>query len=259
MWPYLHLGPLALRLPGLLWLVGLWLGLEAASRQAARLRLSGEQLTNMVLWALGGGVVAARLGYALHYPQAFLQAPLSLFSLNPQTLEPTIGGLAALLVAVAYGQRHRLPLRPTLDALAPGILVLAFFGALANASSGDAYGQPTTLPWGIELWGARRHPTQFYDALLTAALLLWLWRATRQPRGDGTGFLQAVGGLAAVRLFTEAFRGDSLTLGGGVRVAQVAAAAVLLAVVALYPYWRERGTPATPKGKGDARPRDRND
>ncbi len=247
MLPAVHLGPLMLQLPGLALLAGLWLALEASSRQAARVRLSGETVTNLVFWALLGGVVAARLGYALRFPGAFLKAPLSLLALNPQTLDVGGGVLGGLLVAWAYGQRKGLPLRPTLDALAPGLVVFALFVGIAHVLSGDAYGAPTRLPWGISLWGAKRHPTQFYEVGLTAGALGVLWRQARAPRGDGTLFLWAVGLLAAVRLFVEAFRGDSVTVLGGVRVVQVLAWLVLLGTVWLYPFWRRKPPPSSPR------------
>jgi len=163
---------------------------------------------------------------------------LSLFSLNPQTLDPVWGLLGGLLTAWEYARRKEMPLRRTLDALAPGMLLFAFFLAVAHLLSGSAYGMPTKLPWGIELWGARRHPTQIYDALLTLAALVWIWRLGDHARGDGTLFLKAVAALAAIRLFVEGFRGDSATIGGGIRVAQVVALAVLLVVWWLYPRWR---------------------
>jgi len=79
MLPYIHIGPVMLQLPGLALLLGLWLGLEIASRQALRLRLSGETISNLVLLGLLGGVVGARLGYAARYPEAFVKAIFPFF------------------------------------------------------------------------------------------------------------------------------------------------------------------------------------
>ena len=248
MLPYLHIGPVMLQLPGLALLLGLWLGLEVASRQALRLRLSGETLSNLVLLGLVGGVVGARLGYAARYPEAFVKAPLSLLALNPQTLDAATGLVVGLAVAWLYAQRKQLPLRATLDALAPGLAVMALFVGVAHVLSGDAYGMPTSLPWGVTLWGAKRHPTQVYEVLLSAGGLVAIWRLSRQSRGDGTLFLATVGLLAAVRMFVEAFRGDSVTVWGGVRVAEVVAWLVLLVVLWLYPRWRVSHSQRGPQG-----------
>jgi len=239
MLPSIHLGPLMIQTPGLALLLGLWLGMEMTSRLAVRLRISGEAVVNLMLWGLGAGVVAARLGYAARFPEVFLQAPLSLFSLNTQTLDWSTGVLGGLVAMWIYAQRKRLPWRPTLDALGLGLATLAVFVGIAHVFSGDAYGMPTQLPWGIELWGAKRHPTQFYEVLLTLAVLAWIGERSRKAAGDGTLFLETVGLLAAVRLFVEGFRGDSVTLPGGIRVAQIVALAVVLIALWLYPRWQE--------------------
>jgi len=237
MLPYIQIGPAVVQTPGLVVLVGLWLALELTARFAERVRVSGELVVNLVLWGLGVGVVTARLGYALRYMDAFLQSPLSFFSLNPQTLDPTFGLIGGLLAAGEYARRKKLPVRAVLDALSPGVLLFAFSLAIAQLLGGSAYGMPTNLPWGIELWDARRHPTQIYAAVLTLAALWWVWRAGKTARGDGTLFLQAVGLLAAIRLFVEGFRGDSVVIAGGVRVAQLVALGVLVLVWWLYPRW----------------------
>ena len=239
MLPAVHLGPLMLQVPGLMLLLGLWLGLEAASRFAPRVRISGDTLANVVLIGLGVGAIAARLGYAARFPDVYLSAPLSLFSLNPQTLDWSIGSLAGLAAAWLYTQRKQMPLRATLDALSPGIAVFAVFLGLAHIASGDAYGMPTSLPWGIRLWGATRHPTQFYETILAVAVAARIARQTRRASGNGTLFLQTIGLLALARLFVEAFRGDSATLAGGIRVAQIAALLVILAAVWLSQKWQE--------------------
>ena len=38
--------------------------------------------------------------------------------------------------------------------------------------SGEAFGAPTSLPWGVPLFGAVRHPTQIYLALAALESLL---------------------------------------------------------------------------------------
>lgn len=53
-----------------------------------------------------------------------------------------IGGI----VAVVYGQREKLPLRPTLDALAPGVAAFMVTVGVAHFLSGNAFGTPSRLP-----------------------------------------------------------------------------------------------------------------
>jgi phosphatidylglycerol:prolipoprotein diacylglycerol transferase len=113
----------------------------------------------------------------------------------------------------------------------PLALAVAGVGLLL---SGDAFGVPTTLPWGVPLFGTQRHPTQLYGAL--AALLVGValsaaehFASAKRPLAPGrlaAGFL-ALHGLSL--LLIEALRADSLTLGDGVRATQIVGLALLLA------------------------------
>lgn len=232
MLPIVQIGPLALQTPGLMYLLGLWLGLALAEKFAPRRGMKPETLYNLVLTSLIAGILGARLGYVVLYPEAFLAAPLSLFSLNPGLLDPFSGFAVAFIAALVYGARQRLPFWNTLDALTPLFAVFLIGAALANAASGAAFGVETGLPWGIELWGAKRHPTQFYELGGAVAILLWLGRLSkRDDLPAGQLFLTFLALTAGARLFFEAFRGDSTLLPGGIRVAQVIAWLILAAAL----------------------------
>ena len=106
---------------------------------------------------------------------------------------------------------------------------MAIFLALAHLASGAAFGAETSLPWALELWGAKRHPSQIYEALAAALILLVCWpgRKTWRQNPAGIYFLSFVALSAAARLFLEAFRGDSLTWLWGLRTNQIIAWLVL--------------------------------
>jgi prolipoprotein diacylglyceryltransferase len=231
MLPILNVGPLAISLPGLIVLLGLWLGLSLAERHAARFGVKTSQLYNLAIVTLVAGMIGARLAYVIRYPQAFGDSPLSILSPNYSLLDPW-GGLAlGLIAALIYAQRASLPFWPALDALTPMLAVMAIAVSLAQLSAGTAFGAPTTLPWGVELWGARRHPTQIYQALVAGLILAYLWpgRAGWMGRTPGRYFLTFLALSAGARLFLEAFRGDSELLPGGLRQAQALAWLVLAA------------------------------
>ncbi len=228
MLPILQIGPLALQTPGLMYLLGLWFGLSLAEKFAPKRGISPDTLNNLVFTGLIAGIAGARLGYVIQYPEAFLASPLSLFSPNPGLLDPFSGFAAALIAALVYGAHKKLEIWHTLDALTPFFAVFMIGAALANAASGAAFGMETSLPWGIELWGATRHPTQFYE--LGGAILILLVLGPRfkdTPTPAGTIFLTFLALTSAARLFFEAFRGDSALILGGIRTIQIAAWLVL--------------------------------
>ncbi len=75
----------------------------------------------------------------------------------------------ALGIAVKTGDTFALPL-----ALA---LAVGRWGCFFN---GCCYGQPTSLPWGVDFGdGIRRHPTQIYESLFHLILATFLWLLQR--------------------------------------------------------------------------------
>jgi prolipoprotein diacylglyceryl transferase len=246
MLPVLQIGPAAVQLPGLLLLVGIWLGSMMAERQARRLGLQAENVERIIFVALVAAIVGARLGYALRFVEVYLRDPLALLALSPVTLAPEVGAVVGGIAAMVYGQRRGMALWPTLDALTPGVATLAIALALAHLASGDAFGAPTELPWAIELWGARRHPSQAYELLCAAIILLVLLRLKPGSSFPGLAFGSFIALTAGARLFLEAFRGDSVLWFGTLRAAQVASLGLLLAGMAIIRRQALRATEPAP-------------
>jgi phosphatidylglycerol---prolipoprotein diacylglyceryl transferase len=252
MLPILQVGPLALQTPGLILLLGIWIGLWLAERYASRRGQDASSLYNLVLAGILFGLAGGRLFYVLSYPEAFLASPRSIISINPGLFDIWGGLLSGLLAALVYGGRKKLPFWSTLDALTPGLAVFAVAIHLANLASGNGFGSPTQLPWAIELWGAQRHPTQVYESLAAAMILVFLLILMRssRPRAEGTFFLVFVALSAGARLFLEAFRGDSVLIAGGLRSAQVIAWIALAASLWLIG-WRANAGAASGKATQD--------
>lgn len=238
MLPYLRLGPFLLQMTGLALLLGVWLGSWVAEKEADRGNIKPEAINNLIFFGLVGGLIGARLTYAATYLNAYLANPLSLFALNANTLSPDGGLLIGLLVAFVYGQRKDLRLRPALDTLAPGLAVFMIFQGVAHLLSGDAYGAPTSVPWSIFLWSEYRQPTQVYEILLAAGILLLVLKHPLGEPGHGRYIWLVIGLSAAARVFLEAFRGDSLIWPGGFRAAQVIGLAILAVSLWLIRAWR---------------------
>jgi phosphatidylglycerol:prolipoprotein diacylglycerol transferase len=103
---------------------------------------------------------------------------------------------------------------------------LAIGLSLSHLAAGTAFGSPTDLPWGIDLWNATRHPTQVYDLIAALLIFAFVW-FRRTDSTPGTEFLLFTALTAGAHLFLEAFRGDSTLILGGVRLGQVVAWLVL--------------------------------
>ena len=161
MFPYLRLGSFLLQMPLLALLIGLYVGMSLTEREATRVKLSSSTADNMIFYSLLAGIIGGRLGYALEFPALYLSNPLSLLALTPTTLSPLMGFALGLIAFLTFVQRKNLQLRPTLDALAPGLALFMVFVGFAHVLSGDAYGAPTRGPWAIRLWNDYRYPHSF--------------------------------------------------------------------------------------------------
>lgn len=241
MLPVVQVGSLAIPIPGLALLLGVWVALWLAEKEAGRLQLDPDAIYTLAFTGLVAGLVGARLAYVLHYWSVYLRDPLGILSLNATALAPAEGALIGVTAALIYGARRQLPLRATLDALAPGVAAMALALAVAHVASGDAFGAPTALAWRVYLWGEYRHPSQIYELIGALLVLGVTWRRRARGLFPGFNFLLVVALSAAARIFLEAFRGDSLVLPGGWRAAQVVGLVVLAACLVIMRYWgRER-------------------
>lgn len=227
MFPVLQIGSAVLPVPALTLLVGILVAIWLSEREAGRLNLHAEAVSYLILISLGAGLIGARLAYVARYLNIYADDPLAILSPSTTALAPIVGFLVAGIAALIYGQRRALPLRPTLDALAPGLAVIGVALGVANLASGDAFGAPAHLPWSIYLWGSYRHPSQMYETLGAVSVLFIWWLARRRLPVAGFGFLLVVALSATARVFLEAFRGDSQILAGGLRAPQVWGLAIL--------------------------------
>ncbi len=226
MFPILQIGPLAVQAAGLFLIASVYIGMVLTEKRASQSGLNSASLDNLILLALFGFLAGGRLSFALQNRDSFRASPLDLFSLNASLFDP-IGGFAlGLIAALIFGQRKGLAFWPTLDALTPFFATILVGLGISHLANGSAFGRETPLPWGIELHGAARHPSQVYE--VTLALFILSLVGMRKPfPAAGAQFLTFLAWTAGARLFLEAFRGDSTLVFGGLRLGQILAWIVL--------------------------------
>lgn len=228
MLPTIPIGPLRIQTYGLFLLLAYFAGLWLAARLARHRGIDGDHVYNAGFYALLAGLVAARLGHAVAYFEAYRADPRQILSLSPGALLPLPGLIGAAAVVAIYVWRHRLPALPLADAAAPGVLLAIVVADMGAFLAGRMLGAPSDLPWALELFGVRRHPAALYEALASLALLavlLWLDRSRRLKPGQL--LLLTLFGYATVCLFLEPLRAGSSTIGDGWRVPQIVALAVI--------------------------------
>ncbi|MBI4841356.1 MAG: prolipoprotein diacylglyceryl transferase [candidate division NC10 bacterium] len=187
-------------------------------------------------------------------PRIFLEDPLGVLAIWRGGLAIHGALLAGAATAIWYVRRHGLSFWRLADTLEPSVILGQAIGRFACLLNGDAYGIPTTLPWGVTFTnpeamaplGVPLHPTQLYEMSLNLILfgLLWWWRT--RVRFDGQLFLLYAGGYGIIRFIVENFRGDQLQYAGGISAAQTLSLLVLIAATTLLNV-RARAAAASPK------------
>lgn len=248
MFPTIQVGPLNIQAPGLIIIFSLWAGLNLAEKFAKRRSFPADKLYNLVFISLIAGILGARLFFILGNLNSFTGNFINFFSLNPGLLDP-FGGLAtATLAAVIYGQRIKLPFWETLDALTPLFAVMMIGIGLAHLSSGNAYGTETSMPWGVNLWSAKRHPNQVYEIIASLITLAIIWHDFSKAKNSGLVFLKFAVITLIWFILIEGFRGDSQTLLAGLRSGQIGAFVILS--IAFF-FYEKRLSKETSMGNGD--------
>ncbi|MFT4924185.1 MAG: phosphatidylglycerol:prolipoprotein diacylglycerol transferase [Phenylobacterium sp.] len=128
-----------------------------------------EALDTLLIYAVVGIIVGARLGHCLFYDPAFyLSNPLKILAIWEGGLASHGGGLGAILAVYLYAKKHDVKLLWLLDRLGIATAMFGFFVRMANFVNSEIYGNPTTAPWGIvfkRIDDLARHPAQLYEAI----------------------------------------------------------------------------------------------
>lgn len=186
------LGPVAVRWYGLAYVAGFLLAGLVLSRLNRRwnVGLTKDQQLDVVLAAVIGLIVGARLGYVLFYGGAdYIKNPLLIFATWNGGMS-FHGGLAGILIAGwVMARRLKVPFLRLTDMGAVGAPIGLFLGRVSNFVNGELWGRVTTAPWGVVFPSGGplpRHPSQLYEALLEGLVLfVVLLILSRKKRGDG--------------------------------------------------------------------------
>jgi prolipoprotein diacylglyceryl transferase len=254
----LDIGPLSIHAYGLMIALGVVAGVWLSGR---RLEASGagtrEDMTNIGMWGVFGGVVGARIYYILTDASEPWREPAKWIQIWKGGLGIP-GGLILGTVAGIWAAKQRgVNVPMLLTAAAPGIPLAQAIGRLGNWWNQELFGRSTTLPWGLEIddahlpagypSGTLFHPTFLYEALWNVGLCVLLLvidkRVTLRP-----GRLMAVYvlGYSIGRFWVEGLRIDPANSGGGWRLNQWTAAVffVLSLGYLVVDHLRRRNDPA---------------
>lgn len=241
------LGPLVVRWYGLAYVLGFVCAAAIIYFVAKRWKLgmSEDNLLTLMVCAIVGVVLGARIGYVLFYGDGYyLSHPLEILAFNQGGMS-FHGGLVGLLIGGAVAARMtRIPFLTLADLGSIAAPIGLFFGRCANFVNGELWGAPTDGPLGVVFGGAAgmmpRHPSQLYEAVLEGLVIFCvLFALSRKypPRPQGT-FLGAFLVLYGIfRFLIEFVREPDVQLGylwgGWLTMGQVLSAPLIVADIAL--------------------------
>lgn len=212
------LGPIRISPHGLGTGVGFAAGSWLLLRRTRPQQVPDELVQSMLLRAVVGVLLGARLAYVLNHLDRYdLLEVLRVWEGGASLLGGIAGGVLAALPVM---RRRRLSFWRLMDAAAPGLALGIAIGRVGDLVVADHLGKPTGFFLGYRCptgdtaspcaapIGRAVHQPALYDLLSVSALLgLLLWME-RRPRPEGTLILTFAGIYGVARVVEDFFRID---------------------------------------------------
>jgi phosphatidylglycerol:prolipoprotein diacylglycerol transferase len=243
-------GPFTVHWYGLMYVVGIVVGLLVAWPYARSKGITSNQIERLAIWAIPAGLVGARLYYVLQQPLGqYLSDPLSIIAVWEGGMAFYGAVFAVVLTLIILTWRMRLSIWKFLDMAVIFGTVGQFFGRIGNIINGDVLGFPTTLPWGFMYTNpnsfAPRHdiayqPAAVYEAVINIILfsILWFFRKKVRP---GILFFIYIFGYSLSQIIVFFWRDNEVVL-LGLKQAQLTGVAVIILAASTFIgfLWQQR-------------------
>lgn len=248
MYPKLFsIGPVTIHSFGVMMALAFVTAGVVARWRLARKGLDPDITYSLLIAAIVGGVLGAKIHYLLVHPDQFRVAVFSGAGLI------WYGGLfGGALAAWMVAHFSKPPTAVIADAVAPALAAAYAVGRVGCLLNGDDYGLPTKLPWALSFPQGSPpttelvHPTQIYESLASLAIFaLLLWVVGPRVRRDGSLFWAYVALAGGERFLVEFIRtNDPVALG----LTQAQWTSVLLFVAGAFGLWWLERRPAAGAG-----------
>lgn len=192
-------GHFALRWYSLILLTAITVGIWLTAREAERRGFRKEDIYDISIWIVIGGLIGARLFHVLdHWSDIFAANPI-------RALYIWEGGLAiwgaivgGLITGAFIAWRRGWHFPKLLDAAAPGLALAQAIGRIACVITGDAMGRPTNGPFGfaytspntvVPQLGVYYTPMPVYELVVNLGIFVVLWQLRKRNWTNGRLFL----------------------------------------------------------------------
>ncbi|MGQ9631130.1 MAG: prolipoprotein diacylglyceryl transferase [bacterium] len=245
-------GPIQIRYYGLMYAVAILFAIFLSRKEAIRRNINPDLMLEFVVYAVIGGIIAARLYYVAFNWSYYSYRPKDIFAIWKGGLAIHGGLIGGIIAGVIYGRIQKLNPWVLGDIAAPCIALGMVFGRFGNFMNGDAHGYPLhseKLPpflrgfpdWmgivfpsgtmaGNEFPNTPLHPVMLYELVLNLINFAVLWGVRKKEYPRGTLFLVYIINYAIIRSAVTVFRADDLYVIPQVLRAPHAISAIMVAV-----------------------------
>ena len=196
-------GPITIHSFGFMLAVAFLLVAWLAAKEFNRRGYSSDDAWTITLAAMIGGVIGAKLYFAIdHWPETLRDPKGVIFSGSGLTYYGgLIGGAIGVILAA---RKKKIPIGTMADMGAPLIALGYGVGRLGCFLNGDDYGKPCSQPWCMSFPEGNPpttvpvHPTQVYEAAASLAFFAFLWNrraAWQSQRGLLMGVYLVLAGV----------------------------------------------------------------
>ena len=198
------------------------LGLQFALVRARTRGLDPNRVMDLGIWIIISALGGAKLLLLIVEFDTYWNNPGELVGLLRSGGVFYGGLIAAVVVALWYLRRHKMPTWTVTDVFAPGIALGHVVGRMGCLFAGCCFGRATNVPWAItfhNVYAAQNsgtplnvplHPTQLYEAGAELLILLGLLATEKKGRPfPGRTFWGYMLMYGISRFIIELYRGDT--------------------------------------------------
>lgn len=168
---------------GVMMVTGIIVAVLLSVRFASKSGISPQAVYTSAFWIVLFGLIGSRLSHVIddfdYYSDHLSQIP-AIWEGGMGWYGGLLGGMIGVIV---YTKLEKIPLGKFFDAIAIGGVLGLAVGRLGCTINGDAYGTPTSLPWGLiythpddfaDLF-VKGHPAPVYEIIWIFGIAITLW------------------------------------------------------------------------------------
>ena len=224
-----EIGPLSVRLYGVIIAVGLMLAVIYGLKRSKHFGLKEDDILDGVLGIVPFAIICARIYYCIFSWSEFADNPISMLYIWNGGLAIYGGVIGAVIGVIVFCLIKKVKLGAVLDLVALGFLIGQFIGRWGNFFNREAFGAATESFFRMGLFNTVTqtweyyHPTFLYESVWNLVGFVALHFLSKKRQYDGQIALGYVFWYGLGRTFIEGLRLDSLYI-GTFRVSQLLAA-----------------------------------